>query len=150
MFPTAVRAALLAPTHAEATAINLAATGKGISQQTYGLRMKILQVDGWVASSGLDVIEVHPELSFATLAGHPLAHPKSTWAGFAERRRILSAGGIELPHDIDVAGENAAVDDVLDAAAALWTGLRFADGRAVSYPSVPERFADGTTAAIWA
>lgn len=44
----------------------------------------------------------------------------------------------------------AGVDDVLDAAAALWTARRYADGTALSYPEAPEDSGEGPTAAIWA
>src|SRR5690349_6732306 len=50
VFSTPVRAAILAPSHADATGISLEATGKGISQQAYALGKKILEVDGWARS----------------------------------------------------------------------------------------------------
>ena len=46
VFVTPIRAALLATTHAEASALHRSATGKGLSQQAYALRAKILEVDG--------------------------------------------------------------------------------------------------------
>lgn len=150
VFPTPIREALMAATHAEASALNVRATGKGLSQQAYALGKKILEVDAWARSTSHTVIEVHPEVCFATMAGRPLAHPKSTWAGVEERRHILATVGIEVPTEIGPAGELAAVDDVLDAAAASWTARRYADGGAVAYPDVPERFGDGPAAAIWA
>lgn len=151
VFATPVRAALEAPTHAEATRLAAAATGKGISQQAYRIGPKILQVDAWVTTTEHVVVEVHPEVSFAIMAGHPLAHPKSTWAGVEERRQILAAAGIVLPTDIGEAGTMAGVDDVLDAAAAAWSAARYAAGTAVSYPSTPEDLGDdGPNAAIWA
>ena len=95
------------------------------------------------------VIEVHPEVCFATMAGRPLANSKSSWAGVEERRRILTDAGIDLPAELGLAGASAAVDDVLDAAAASWTASRFVTGRAGSYPPAPEQFDDGPAAAIW-
>lgn len=150
VFTTPIRAALLAATHAEATALNVEATGKGLSQQAYALGKKILEVDAWVASVERTVIEVHPEVCFATLAGRSLFHPKSTWAGVEERRLLLRDAGIEVPAELGQAGEVAGVDDVLDAAAASWTALRYDEGRAVAHPEVPERFDDGGVGAIWA
>jgi len=151
VFSTPVRAALAAATHAEATAISKETTGKGLSQQAYALGAKILEVDAWArASSSRRVIEVHPEVCFATMAGRPLAHSKSTWAGSEERRAILRANGIALPADLGLAGGMAGSDDVLDAAAASWTAARFARDVATSYPSTPECFGDGHAAAIWA
>lgn len=150
VFATPVREALMATTHAEASALNVQATGKGLSQQAFALARKILEVDAWVPSARCAVIEVHPEVSFAMMAGRPLTHPKSTWAGGEERRRLLASAGINLAGDIGPAGEFAAVDDVLDAGAAGWTAKRYAEGRAVAYPDPPEAFGDGPLAAIWA
>ena len=150
VFPTPIRAALLAASHAEGSALNLRATGKGITHQAYGLGKKILEVDAWVRAVGRTVIEVHPEVCFATLAGQPLAHPKWSWAGAEERRRLLASTGIEVPAEIGVAGEVAGVDDVLDAAAACWTARRYAAGRAVCHPETPEQLDEGPLAAIWA
>jgi predicted RNase H-like nuclease len=150
VFSTPVRAALAAASHAEATAISVQATGKGLSQQAYALGRKILEIDEWARNAVQPVIEVHPEVCFATLAGRPLQHPKSTWAGSEERRSVLARAGFVVPSEIGTAGEMAGTDDILDAAAALWTALRYAKGEAVSHPATPERFGDGHEAAIWA
>jgi predicted RNase H-like nuclease len=150
VFSTPVRAALAAASHAEATAVSVQATGKGLSQQAYALGRKILEVDRWARTAAQPVIEVHPELCFATLAGHPLRHPKSTWSGSEERRSVLARAGLVVPAQIGLAGAMAGTDDVLDAAAASWTALRYAKGQAVCHPGTPERFGDGHEAAIWA
>jgi predicted RNase H-like nuclease len=150
VFSTPVREALAAATHAQATAISMDATGKGISQQAYALGGKILEVDVWARTGSQEVIEVHPEVCFATMAGRPLLHPKSTWAGSEERRAILNAAGIEVPAELGLAAEMAGTDDVLDAVAASWTAARFSRGEAVSYPETPESFGDCHAAAIWA
>jgi predicted RNase H-like nuclease len=149
VFPTPVRQALTAATYREASALNIEVTGKGLSRQAYGLRNKILEVDAWVRDSERNVIEIHPEVCFATLAGRPLAHSKASWAGVEERKRILATAAIRIPADIGIVGEMAAVDDVLDAAAASWTAARYAVGQAVSHPEPPEEFGDGIAAAIW-
>lgn len=150
VFPTPIRAALLATSHAEGSALNLRVTGRGITRQAYGLGKKILEVDAWVRTVDRSVIEVHPEVCFATLAGHPLAHPKWSWAGAEERRQLLASAGIQVPAEIGVAGELAGVDDVLDAAAASWTARRYAEGSATCHPETPEQFDDAPVAAIWA
>lgn len=150
VFSTPVRAALAAATHAEATAISVGATGKGLSQQAYALAAKILEVDTWAKAAGHRYIEVHPEVCFATMAGRPLKHSKTTWAGSEERRGLLADAGIVLPAELGMAGEMAGSDDVLDAAAASWTAMRRLAGRAVSHPPEPESFGDGHSAAIWA
>jgi hypothetical protein len=53
--------------------------GEGISRQAFGLHTKILQVDGCVRQTHCRVAEVHPEVSFAQLAGETLRLSKSTW-----------------------------------------------------------------------
>lgn len=148
VFATPVRAALEAATHPEGTALNVAATGAGMSMQAYRLGPKVLEVDGWARAADVVVREVHPEVSFAALAGSPLAHAKKTWAGQARRRALLSAAGIELPDALGAADE-VPVDDVLDAAAAAWSARRIALGRARSLPDPPEDLGDGWPAAIW-
>ncbi len=150
VFETPVRAALLAATHAEGSALNRAATGRGLSQQAYALRHKVLEVDAWLPDARVPVIEVHPELSFATAAGRPLEHPKKTWAGLQERLSILASHGIQVPAELGAAGATAAVDDVLDAAVACWTAGRHARGEAVPFPDPPERLPDGSRVAVWA
>ncbi len=150
VFKTPVREALQAPDHASAIAINHRLTGAGVSAQAFALRTKLLQVDAWVRHADLRVVEVHPEVSFAALAGAALSDPKSTWAGATHRRRLLVEAGIEIPDDLGPAGSGAAVDDVLDAAAAAWSARRVAHGHARPMPDPPEMFSDGLSAAIWA
>lgn len=150
VFPTPIREALFAESHAKASAISLRVAGKGLSQQAFALGKKILEVDGWVLSSGRSVIEVHPEVSFATMAKHSLEYPKSSWPGIEERRQMLASVGIEVPADLGPAATMAKIDDVLDAAAACWTAARYAEGIAESLPTPGEDFGDGHLAAIWA
>jgi predicted RNase H-like nuclease len=54
-----------------------------------------------------------------------------------------------VPDDLGAAGDGAGVDDVVDAAAAAWTGRRVAQSLARSLPDPPERFSDGLDCAIW-
>lgn len=150
VFPTPVRDALVAATHADAVRISIERTGKGLSIQSYGLRTRILEVDAYVRRTPRTVLEVHPEVSFATLAGRALSTRKSTWAGIEERRALLARAGVTVPAVIGVAGTKAGVDDVLDAAVVSWTAQRYAAGAATSLPSEPEVFGDGPAGAIWA
>ena len=154
VFMTPVRAALEAPDHDTAKRLNLEAAGQSVSMQAYGLRHRILEVDGWLRGTptGPDrppVYEVHPEVSFAGLAGETLANGKRTWAGCEQRRMLLARDGIFVAGTLGAAGERAAVDDVLDAAAVTWTAARLAAGDALSLPDSPEVFSDGLPAAIW-
>jgi predicted RNase H-like nuclease len=149
VFVTPVRSAVVIENYQEASALNRRLTGSGISRQAFNLRDKILQVDTWLPDAPCPVLEVHPELSFAELAGAPLTDSKSTWAGAVRRRRLLAAAGIEVSGDLGLTGRQAGVDDVLDAAAVAWTAARFARGAARCVPDLPERFSDSVAAAIW-
>lgn len=147
VFMTPVRPALEAPDYATAADLSRRLAGEGISRQAFALRAKILQVDQWVRQAPHRVVEVHPEASFAGLAGAALQSRKSSWAGAVLRRRLLAGAGISLPDDLGLAGEKAAMDDVLDAAAAAWTAVRVLRGQAQSTP--PELFSDSLPCAIW-
>jgi predicted RNase H-like nuclease len=148
VFLTPVRSALVAADHAEAVRVNRALAGEGVSAQAYGLRDRILEVDDWLAHAPVRVVEVHPEVSFAAMAGAPLAEGKKSWAGAQRRRALLAGHGVEVPADLGPAGALAAVDDVLDAAAAAWSARRVATGSARLLPDPPERFSDGRPCAI--
>ncbi|GIH46945.1 Predicted nuclease (RNAse H fold) [Microbispora rosea] len=150
VFMTPVRAAIEADDYATAVAVNRRLTGEGVSRQAFGLKEKLLEVERWVREAGRRVVEIHPELSFARLAGAPLPHPKTTWAGAERRRELLAAAGVVLAGDLGPAGAAAGVDDVLDAGAAAWTALRVASGEARPLPDPPEVFSDGIPCAIWA
>lgn len=149
VFMTPVRPALLAPDHATAVRVNREHAGEGVSVQAYALRVKLLQVDAWVRTAGVPVVEAHPEVCFARMHGSALTSRKATWAGSELRRRLLAEQGVVLAGDLGLAGLDAGVDDVLDAGAAAWTARRVARGEAASLPDPPEVFDDGWPAAIW-
>jgi predicted RNase H-like nuclease len=124
-------------------------TGKGFSIQAWGLRRKIAEADEYrrrVSSppSPVQLYEVHPELSFAAMAGAPLPDSKHTPAGLGARRELLAGAGIALP--AKVAG--AAEDDLLDAAAVAWSAGRIAAGQATILTSPSQRADDGREIAI--
>lgn len=150
VFSTPVRSALEAATYAEAREANLAATDgrTSVSAQAYALRDKVLDVDAWVRS-GPDphVIEVHPEVSFARMAGGPVLARKKDIDGVRARREALAAHGIVAPPWFRGAGFGE--DDLLDACAVAWTAVRHALGESESLPGEPEVFSDGIPAAIW-
>jgi predicted RNase H-like nuclease len=149
VFITPVRAALEAEGYDAASSVNRQLAGEGISRQAFALRPKILQVDRWVHETRHRVVEAHPEVSFAQLAGQVLRLGKSTWAGAILRRRLLTGAGIALPDDLGPAGERAGIDDVLDAAVTAWTARRVASGQARQMPDPPEIFSDRLPCAIW-
>ena len=123
-------------------------TGTGFSRQAWALRAKLLEADSCLAAGGHPLYEVHPELSFRTMAGAPLRYAKRTWNGQMSRRALLSGEGIALPDDIGAAGR-VPPEDVLDAAAAAWSAHRIATGTARSVPDPPQRHPSGQPIAIW-
>jgi len=150
VFMTPVRDALLASDHAAAVIVNRQLAGEGVSCQAFALKTKILEIEGWVKEDDHSVIEVHPEVCFATMGQAPLLSRKKTLAGAEQRRLLLDGAGVRLTNGLSLAGVVAAVDDLLDAAAAAWTARRYASGQARSLPATPEVFSDGITCAIWA
>jgi predicted RNase H-like nuclease len=89
-------------------------------------------------------------VSFAVLAGAYMTYDKRSWAGATVRRALLAAAGIEIAGELGELGRQAAVDDVLDAAAAAWSAARYQAGEAMCFPDPPEVFSDGCPSAIWA
>ena len=146
VFATLTRSAYLAPGRAEADAVNRGLSGQGVGAQAFGLRDKIVEVDTWLRGRPtVEVIEVHPEVSFAAMAGAPLP-PKRTEDGQAKRLATLAASGIARPSVLK--GSGYAPDDVLDACAVAWSAHRRATGEGRRLPDPPEVFSDGIRAAI--
>lgn len=150
VFPTPVRAVLEATDYVEACTLHVAADGRKLSRQAFGILPKIREVDAALrADPDLveRVVEVHPEVSFALWNDDvPMATRKIRTAGRQERRRLVDAtwpGRYEaavatLPRSLaHVPGRAYAPDDLLDAFAALWSARRVAAGRAVDFPEGP-------------
>lgn len=131
----------------------------GLTRQAFGLLPKIREVDA-LMSPRLQrrVLEAHPELAFATGAGHPMRFNKKTASGRRERlralriaapnlaagtRRILRALEASLP------SRHVAADDLLDAVALVLTAHRVLTGRAVRLPDPPPRDRRGLRMEIW-
>jgi predicted RNase H-like nuclease len=128
VFFTPPRAALLAPSYSAARAVV-----PSISAQAFALRGAILEVE---RQRDPRVREVHPEVSFAELAGAPLAFSKRGWNGQNERRKLLRRAGIRIPDQLDAG--LAGAHDVLDAAVAAWSAERIARGAQRTLPRDPE------------
>ena len=126
---TAPPRAVLGVPYAEAVARGAELGAPGVSRQAFALGPKILELAPLAAADGR-VVEVHPECSFRELAGAPLEHPKTTWAGFRMRVRLLEAAGIAVPEWPELP-----ILDTVDAAAAAWSARRVARGEAVSLPA---------------
>lgn len=116
----------------------------GVSAQAWGIAPRIREVDD-AMTRGLQrrVVEAHPELAFAALAGAPMRHPKRTAAGARERVRAL---GLRRAPPVPT---GARLDDVLDAWALAHEARRIALGVAQRYPERPPRDARGLRMEIW-
>ena len=154
LFWTPPRCVLDAADHAEANRLSRENTSRGLSIQAFHLLPKVREVRAVLSPADLaadarpQAAEVHPETSFAVLAGQPMSASKRQPAGQAER---LAALALEF-HNLDAAPpplSGAAPDDLLDAAAAAWTARRMAVGTAIALGQgkVDET---GYPTAIWA
>ncbi|MGL4177955.1 MAG: DUF429 domain-containing protein [Dermatophilaceae bacterium] len=147
VFTTLTRPAYLAADRAEADAVNRALSGQGVGAQAFALRAKIVEVDAWVRTRPtVEVVEIHPEVSFAEMSGAPITAGKRTEEGARRRLEALAAAGVARPSVLS--GRGYATDDVLDACAVAWSAARRAAGAARSLPDPPEVFSDGVPAAI--
>ncbi len=146
VFPTPVREAVSMGSHPEANAAHRAATGRGLSVQGFHLCRRIAEVDAWVrAGAEVEVLEVHPEVSFTELGADTMLS-KRTPEGAATRVAALRRAGVDVPERLRRPG--VGTDDALDACAVAWTARRYARGEARRLPEPPERFSDGLGAAI--
>jgi predicted RNase H-like nuclease len=132
VFAMPVRAAFSddVTSQAEANILLRAAGEPGISAQAWGLRLAVREVAAHAGDRR--VVEVHPELAFAAMAGHVLPRKKSA-RGVVARLAAL-AGWVDAIAALAQAPERVPVDDCLDALAAAWTAQRVADGTALAYP----------------
>lgn len=121
------RDVLNATSYDDAAARHRAHTNEfGLSVQTWNIIDKIREVDTVAADPRL--VEAHPELSFARLAGEVLVS-KHGAEGRAVRLRALARRWPRL-HDVP-RGE-----DGIDALAAAWSGERWLLGTAQTLPEV--------------
>jgi predicted RNase H-like nuclease len=127
VFPVPPYPAMAAPSYPKAQECCRRLTGRGMSKQSYSLRTRIFEVEPFAAEDSR-VIEVHPEVSFRSMAARPLSYGKRTWGGVAERRRLLHDAGVRLPDDLGEGVNRVGFDDLFDAAAAAWSADRRARG----------------------
>lgn len=145
VFPAPCRAALDAPSYAEACARSQAASGKKISKQTDAIRGKIREVDVLLRSDPslrTRVVEVHPEVSFAVLNDDlPMLHVKKRAEGQRERLAVLPAMSRAAFAEARARWlrRTVATDDILDALVAMWSAERVHAGTARSFPPPPLR-----------
>jgi predicted RNase H-like nuclease len=126
VFAAPCRAALSATIHTAASQINREKTGRGLSQQAFGIIPKIKQVDDAITPECQQwAFEVHPEVCFWALnQRRPMAHNKKTKDGATERIAALRPVFPEIERHLANRPPRVGADDLLDAAAAAWTALR--------------------------
>ncbi len=125
VFPAPPRSALGYRDYHAALSAARAATGRGISKQTFNIMAKVFELDHLIDESNQSMfVEVHPECSFRTLNDHKDLPSKKTMEGRVARRRLLD-DHFDVPRK---APAGAAMDDMLDAYAVLWSAQRFRRG----------------------
>jgi len=140
VFTPPCRAALHGRSDGERRALNLLSTGRSLSAQALGILPKIREVDDVMTPRLQRLIrETHPEVVFAGLrrTGAGVAAPKKTGTGRRQRLALLPSSfaaaaptRLTRPFPAGV----AALDDYVDALAALVTVIRLAHGRAGRLP----------------
>jgi len=152
VFSPPTRPALAARSYAEVAALN----GMGMSKEAFNIMPKIREVDGLMdARLQETLVEGHPELAFASLAGHPMRHSKRTPEGCRERlsllRRVLGKACIDPVHVRIAHGlSRVSLDDVLDACVLAVVAHRRRRGLARRLPDgEPPRDARGLRMEIW-
>jgi len=150
VFAAPCRATLSATTHAAASQINRDKTGRGLSQQAFGIIPKIKQVDDAITRECQHwAFEVHPEVCFWALNNRrPMTHNKKTMEGAAERITLLRRAFPQIEKHLASRPPLVGADDLLDAAAAAWTALRWHDNEAESV-CLPERDQRSLATTIW-
>ena len=115
--------------------------GKGISKQAFHLLARIAQAEALTREVGTGrLVESHPELALARLAGHALASKHKT-EGREQRRRALRNGFVDpdrIHGPAPRAGIRAKPDDLLDALALGATARRLFAGEAVLLGGEPD------------
>lgn len=153
VFTPPCRAALAGPDRTAMRALNVRVTGRSLSEQTLGILPKIREVDaGMTPALQARVKEVHPELVFAA-AGRGLADGKRTARGRAARLALLPrsfARAAPTRGRQPWPASQVALDDYVDALAALVAAVRIARGEGRRLPAGPaERDERGLSMEIW-
>lgn len=145
VFSTPCRQALAQPDYAAACAVNAQHLGRKLSRQIFGIFPKMREVDAALPRIGQHRLrEGHPEVSFALMAGQPVRSPKRKPEGRAARLALLSDAGFR-PEALLAARQDRLCqpDDLLDAAALLWSARRYARGEHQTLPPTPQRDSAG-------
>ena len=148
VFPAPSREAVSAASYEEASDANREILGKGITKQCWGICPKIREVDELLRADGKAravVREGHPEVSFLTFAGRPMAHRKGRREGVEERLGVLRRRWPAVDALFEKAMQtcrrkDVGRDDILDAAALYLTA---AAGSLGAIPAQRERDSEG-------
>lgn len=139
VFPAPTRPALAAAhDYRRACRLNASACGRRLSLQSFNLLRRIGHVDALIRPRlQRRVREGHPELVFHQLHAGVMPAAKATVEGQRLRGALLADAGVAF--DVDAVRDklvraNAAIDDVLDAAACLVAARRIASGDALVLP----------------
>jgi len=131
VFPAPVRSVLAATDYADARVRSVAAAGRSLSAQAFGLVPAIRSLDLALGDpSAPRVHEVHPELAFRALDDR-VRDPKASGRGLGQRVRALYTV-MDVLDALAAAPAGAPAVDVLDACAVAWSAQRIADGKAES------------------
>ena len=128
VFAAPPREVLACSTYAQARPV-----APSLSAQAFGLVPRIREVDALLRARGPQVhervVECHPEVAFAAMAGgRPALATKKSASGALQRIGLLQESfGRDLPVDVPA---GAALDDALDAVACAAVALRWARGDA--------------------
>jgi predicted RNase H-like nuclease len=145
VFPCPIRPVLKSKSYEDACSIGLQTDGRKLSKQSWAILPKIKEVDDFLSA---DITrqrwlrEVHPEVCFAVWnGGAAMVEGKKTLQGQEARRALVeSIYGNSLRSMIQSPfGRGFAMDDLLDAFAALWTCERVVEGRARTFPLNPKK-----------
>jgi predicted RNase H-like nuclease len=128
------------------------------SKQAFWLFPRIQQVDLALRADGdlaARVFEIHPEVAFRMMQGSPLQEPKKKNGrchadGMKLRQRLLREQGFPDGLIDQVPPRGAALDDLLDACAVVWSVMRIKNKQAVVFPDKPAYDNAGLKVAIWA
>jgi len=123
VFPVPPRSLIDINDYARANQESKERFGRGVPRQAFAIWPRIRLLDVLAQRYPSRFVEVHPECSFARMAGRVLP-TKHGEAGKNIRKKILEK---HLGRAC-AALEGAKTDDVLDAQAVLWSALRFVRG----------------------
>lgn len=156
VFPAPIRPALAGRDRQSAHDISMAIHGKGVAAQSFGIYLKVREVDELLVSHPAlrsILFEIHPELCFFEWNGEkPMTNPKRFGPGFMERLTLVEShfgpGAFDSVRSAHPRSK-VADDDILDAFSALWTAQRIAAGSAIPCPNPPALDSERIPLVMW-